>query len=180
MTKLVLSALIGLVALGIVAGTSTAQAAPPPLHCVGVNSVWDDTDIVHLTINTGAGNDQIVWRASGHTTLNCGSGSPLTGKLAQIEQRVDAQIQPSGAIHGRGQTRISVNGLNHSFQGRFTGATTVNQGVLTVHGDFNTDGVVDGADFLVWRLHMHEHGTVDIRTKHSTNSFIDNILFDRM
>ena len=47
-TKLVLSALIGLLALGIVAGTNTANAAPAMMSCTGANSVWDDTDIAHL------------------------------------------------------------------------------------------------------------------------------------
>jgi len=173
--KLVLTAIVAFMALGIVSGSSTAQAAPsrPPLHCTGSNSVWDDTDIVHLT-KEGAGTLNLAWRARGHTTLDCGTGNPLTGKTARIEQQVDAHVH-DGTVRGRAQTRIAIGDHNLLFTGNFTGTTTVNDGVLTLHGDYNADGHVDGSDYAML---MRQAGTLDLGSRHWTSLNIIGVLID--
>ena len=173
MTKFVLSALVGLLALGLVAGTHTAQGAPAaPMRCTGANGVWDDTDIVHLT-KQGAGTLTMGWTAHAQMTLTCTTGASTTTQVAQIEQRMQVHIMANGvATQGQGQVRISVGNRKHVFTGRYKGTTTVNDGALSLSGDFNADGDVDGADFLL----MRQHGTVDRGTRQFTGFYIDDII----
>jgi hypothetical protein len=175
--KLVLAALVGLFAFGAVAGMSTAQAAPDRLHCTGVNSVWDDSDIVNLT-KQGAGTLELSWTARGRTTLQCGSGSPLTNQTARIEQRIHARVTPNGAIHGQGQTRLVLGNRDIVIPGHYRGTTTINDGNLSVSGDFVGKKVIDGGDLVIWQLRMHTHGTVNVASKSFTNHVIDSVVFD--
>jgi hypothetical protein len=177
-SKLALAAMTGILAFGLWAGSGVAQAAPPPprtMQCTSTSAVWDDTDIVHLTVPILEGNDSISWRARGHATLTCNDGSSTTTRPAQLEQRVQARITRGGAIQGHGQTRVSSGDLQHSFSGNFTGTTTVNAGTLSLAGDFDADGKVDGADYVVWRMHMGLHGTVNLTTKQA-GFYIDDII----
>jgi hypothetical protein len=170
-SKLILSALVAVFALGFVAATGTAQAAPPHITCTGTASVWDDSDIVHLT-KEGAGTLILGWSAKGHTTLNCGTGSPLTGQVAQIEQRVQARIGPGGAIRGQAHTRVIVAGRQRSLQGNYIGTAAINAGTLSVQAEVRGD--VDGNDFLA--LRMREHGTINLSTKQWTGFYIDDFI----
>ena len=172
MTKLVLSALLVVLALGAVAGTSAAQAAPAqPIRCTGVNGVWDDTDIVHLT-KEGAGTLTIGWKAHAEMMLTCTTGGSTTTQLVQIEERMQVHVMANGATQGQGHVRVSVGNRHRVFTGRYTGTTTVNGGVLSLSGDFNNDGRVEGQDFL----RMKQHGTIDRDTRQFTSFYIDDII----
>jgi hypothetical protein len=138
--------------------------------------VWDDTDIVGLT-KQGAGTLTMVWQATGHTTLACEAGSPLNGNTAQIEAQVELHVLPNGSVQGVGRTRVAVAGRSFSTQGRYTGTTTINQGTLTVHGDYNGDGAVDGADFVAL-MHFGDSGQVNLATRQFTMHTLDNVLIN--
>jgi hypothetical protein len=168
--KLILATFMGILALGLMAGAGLAQAAPPRITCHGTASVWDDTDIVHLT-KEGAGTLVLAWTARGHTTLGCGAGSPVTGQVAQIEQRVQARVGPGGAIAGESHTRVTIAGKQQVFHGNYRGTTTVNAGTLSVQSE---DGDTDGNDFLA--LRMRQHGTINLATKQWTAIYIDDII----
>ena len=169
--KLVLAAVFAFMALGVASGNSIAQAAPhtPPLHCTGTNSLWEDTDIVHLT-KQGAGTLTLAWRARGHTTLQCGAGNPLTNQTVRIEQHIEAHVH-NGAIRGRGQTRVVLGNHELLLHGSFIGTTTVNQGTLSVQGDWNGNG----KDYV---MRMRQAGTLDIAAEQWTMLSIIGVLID--
>jgi hypothetical protein len=172
MKKLVLVVMAGLLAFGIVAGAGTAQAAPPAgVRCTGSSSVWDDTDIVHLT-KEGAGTLVLSWTARGHTTMNCGANSPLTGQVARIEERVRVRVMPGGAVQGQAHVRVLVGHKQHVFNGRFTGRAMVTPGSIALAGAVqDTDRDTDASDFLLLR----QHGTLNPATKQWTNIYIDAV-----
>ena len=120
----------------------------------------------------------LSWNARGHTTLYCGSGSPLNGQVAQIRQHIEAHIERDGRIVGHGPTHISIGNRHLSFEGRYIGTTTINQGTLAVQADYNGDRTVDAADFVVWRIRLKEHGTIDLGAKQFTSHVINSVVFD--
>ena len=169
MTKLIMAALIGAMALGFIAA-GTAQAAPQTTNCIGSSTVWDDTDIVHLT-KEGAGTLEMSWRARGHAILTCTTGSSTTTHAARIEQRVDASLTQGGVVEGKAQTKISIAGKQEVFQGQYRGSTTVSAGTLSVHG------VVDAADYVLWRkASMTQDGTLDLATRQWTSLTLTEVL----
>ena len=171
MTKLVLSALIGLLALGIVAGTSTVQAAPTTMRCTGANSVWDDTDIVHLT-KQGAGTLTIGWTAHDQVRLRALPVlRPPRSRRSKSACR-STSCRTAARRMARARCASACGNRHRVFTGRYTGTTTVNEGTLSLFGDFNGDGDVDGQDFL----RMQQHGTIDRVTRQSTSFYIDDII----
>ena len=173
MAKLILSALIGVLVLGFTSGMTTARAAPPVGNCTGVDSVWLDIDRTQVIVNAGGGNDQISWRARGHTTLDCGAGSPLTRQVAQIEQRVSMVISgPRGdlTLRGHAQTSLSYTSGHATMGGAVQGMGSCNAGTC------NVSFVLDSTNGGVRRLKMSQHGTFDLGTKQWTALYIDDIV----
>jgi len=168
--KLVLAALFGLFALSMFAGGTAAAAPAEGVRCTGSNSVWDDTDVVHLT-KEGAGTLVLSWTVGGQTTLNCGAHSPLNGQVARIEERVRADVMANGAVQGQAHVRLAVANKHQLFNGRFVGTATVGSASLDVTGNVYA-GETDGADFLAIR----QHGTVNRATQQWTNIYIDDII----
>ena len=182
MAKFILSALIGVLVLGLIEVSSVAQAAPPsraPVHCTGANSVWVDIDRtpLNLTVPLGDGDDKISWRARGHTTLDCGLGSPLTGQVAQIQQHVQARVH-GGVIAGDAQTSVRVGNRQIVFHGNYTGTTTLNQGTLSFQGDANGHSQVNAADLAVWHVRYQDAGTINLPAKQFTSHTMTGFMID--
>ena len=101
------------------------------------------------------------------------------GQTADIEQRIQARVNPNGVTHGQGQTRLVLGNRDIVIPGHYRGTTTLNQWTLSLSGDFDGDRRVDGNDFLIWtHLRMHTHGTVNVASKSFTSHVIDSVVFD--
>ena len=81
-------------------------------------------------------------------------------------------------MRGSGQTRVGAGNLHHSFAGNFRGTATLNAGTLSLAGDFNADGKVDAADYVVWRMHYHDAGVIDLATRQFRPHMFSNIVID--
>ncbi|HVT29621.1 MAG TPA: autotransporter-associated beta strand repeat-containing protein [Lacipirellulaceae bacterium] len=114
---------------------------------LGTGNVTVSGSGTSLTIDSGVSNalnESATLNLGGFATMNLGSG--INDRISTLV--LDGAQQPNGT-YGSSQSD-AVNKLDFYFSG--TGILTVGPSILA--GDYNNDGIVNAADYVVWRKNV--------------------------